>query len=115
MDFEGTWWLLIEEAGFNEQNTPQLTMGAGEVLDGRTDQRLGAYSLAEDEITIQLGGSKIVAHVRPGATSISGNLFSGKGRREMVLPITLFPLAWRPPSEEEIAREVAAVLSRLGA
>jgi len=103
MDIEGTWWLLIEEAPFNEERTPQLALTDGAVLDGRSDERLGRYAEKGSEVTIELQGRRISARVDADEpVSMSGNLFEGRGGDQMCMPVSLHPLSWRPPSVEEI-------------
>lgn len=103
MSIEGTWWLLIEEAPFNEERTPQLTLTDGAVLDGRSDEHLGHYSERGGQVTIEMQGSSISARIdAEEPVSMSGNLFEGQGDGQMCMPVSLYPLSWRPPSAEEI-------------
>lgn len=64
MQLDGTWWYLVGEEPFNEETTRQFAFVDGELLDGRTDERRGSYTVEGDRLTIDLAeGVQIVAKV----------------------------------------------------
>jgi hypothetical protein len=91
MGVDGTWWYLVEEEDLEQERSRQLRFSAGSLLSGRTDERIGVYSVDGDELTILLrDGSRVVATMHPfNPTMISGDYLEGAGADMLRVPVTL--------------------------
>jgi hypothetical protein len=68
MNIDGSWWYLMDEEPFDENITRQLSFTDGMVLDARTDERLGAYSIEGDRLEVQLDSGVRIVGITTDAT-----------------------------------------------